>query len=83
LSGTLIIIRKPKVWRTDGRTWGSLYTPDSRRAGYKEILTMVRIEGCAVGHIFDRRHPKTLLPKFSKSRSSGFRGDADSRDFYY
>ena len=51
--------------------------------GYKEILTMVRIEGCAVGYIFDRRHPKTLLPKFSKSRSSGFRGDADSRDFYY
>jgi hypothetical protein len=45
--------------------------------GYKEILTMVRIEGCAVGHIFDRRHPKTLLPKLSKSRSSGFRGDAN------
>jgi len=27
LSGTLIIIRKPKVWQTDERTWGSLYTP--------------------------------------------------------
>jgi len=33
LSDTLIIIRKPKVWRNDERTWGSLYTPDSRRAG--------------------------------------------------
>ena len=49
LSGTLIIIRKPEVWRTDERmdertdermdertderTSGSLYTPDSRRAG--------------------------------------------------
>jgi hypothetical protein len=28
LSGTLIIIRKPKVSQTDERTWGSLYTPD-------------------------------------------------------
>jgi hypothetical protein len=27
LSGTLIIIRKRKVWRTDERTWESLYTP--------------------------------------------------------
>jgi hypothetical protein len=35
LSGTLIIIRKSSVMdgRTDERTWGSLYTPDSRRAG--------------------------------------------------
>jgi hypothetical protein len=37
LSGILIIIRKPKVWWTEGRTderiWGSLYTPNSRRAG--------------------------------------------------
>jgi len=33
LSGTLITIRKPKGWRMDRQTWGSLYTPDSRRAG--------------------------------------------------
>jgi hypothetical protein len=47
LSGTLIIIRKPKVWRTDERKdghedsyipptiveGGYKYTPDSRRAG--------------------------------------------------
>jgi hypothetical protein len=26
LSGTLIIIRKPKVWWTDGRTWSVKYT---------------------------------------------------------
>jgi len=42
LSGTLIIIRKPKVWRTDGRTdgwtWRSLYTPDSRRAGVSKSM---------------------------------------------
>jgi hypothetical protein len=33
LSGTLIIIQKQKVWRTDERmderTWGSLYTPQT------------------------------------------------------
>jgi hypothetical protein len=37
LSGTLIIIRKPKVWWMDGQE-DPLYTPDSRRAGVRDFL---------------------------------------------
>ena len=44
LSITLIIIRKPKVWRMDGRTdrhEDPYIPPDSRRAGYKNVYLNV------------------------------------------